>query len=223
MKSITTSQGRFYETSDGKLVPSITTIMNAAPVAFGLRNWWISKSEQDIKRILKEAGERGTATHDAIERLIKKGAITTRGMRPGVIKMVMGFADFYNENDVEILSTEQVVSNNDPEYPCVGRYDADMNFNKTYVVADWKTSKEIHHGHRVQVAFYAKCKGAKEGLILQLKEGKKIRHKVHRVKNIDELYEDFKALYRLYHSWAFPIAPPKEEKMPETITINKGE
>ena len=64
------SNGRFYNTPDGKLLPSVTTILSATKDNSYLDEWRNNIGEQKAAKITEEASRLGTELHKNLERYI---------------------------------------------------------------------------------------------------------------------------------------------------------
>ena len=73
---ITFKDNRFYQCNDvpGQFVPSVTTLLNAAPKPRQFYDW-LKKHGDDSDTIMMEAAERGSRVHGATEQLDKTGKL----------------------------------------------------------------------------------------------------------------------------------------------------
>jgi genome maintenance exonuclease 1 len=82
---VTIEGRRYYATSDGQNLPSVTTILDktkSEASKAALHNWRRSVGEVKAQQITTEAANRGTRMHTYLERYIKEGTIPPRGSNP---------------------------------------------------------------------------------------------------------------------------------------------
>ncbi|HIN73879.1 MAG TPA: hypothetical protein EYM94_03705 [Gammaproteobacteria bacterium] len=64
----TTDQGRRVYLNGKEKLPSVTTILNRTKEeSAGIKAWRLSKGEAEANRIMKEAAQRGSEMHEALE------------------------------------------------------------------------------------------------------------------------------------------------------------
>ena len=84
--SRTTEEGkRLYLTPDGKMVPSVTTILSATEPKEkkeALQNWRRRVGVDKAQAITTEAANRGTRMHTYLEGFVKEGLLNDRGSNP---------------------------------------------------------------------------------------------------------------------------------------------
>ena len=82
---VTIDGRRYYATSDGRKLPSVTTILDATKSdekKQALNEWRNRVGHAQAQKITTEAANRGTRMHTYLERYIKDGAIPPRGSNP---------------------------------------------------------------------------------------------------------------------------------------------
>jgi genome maintenance exonuclease 1 len=82
---VTIDGKRFYATSDGNKLPSVTTILDrtkSEESKKALNQWRARVGAEKAQQITTEAANRGTRMHTYLERYIKEGAIPERGSNP---------------------------------------------------------------------------------------------------------------------------------------------
>ena len=82
---ITIDGKRFYQTSDGNKLPSVTTILDktkSEESKTALHNWRRRVGVEKAQQITTEAANRGTRMHTYLEQYVKDGIIKERGSNP---------------------------------------------------------------------------------------------------------------------------------------------
>jgi hypothetical protein len=74
-KRVQVMDERFYTKDMVSFYPSVTTVLQVYPKGFGYEKW-LKENGDDADSILKEAGERGSKVHDAIDQIIKGEEVT---------------------------------------------------------------------------------------------------------------------------------------------------
>jgi len=124
--------GRFYEVEEGVFYPSSTTILEAYPIAYGMREFLQVNTKAEAEKIKNEAAIRGSKIHHTIELMLKGEKIDPSGMTENQItllglsdkklvsylkdpftekedKMVKGFMTFWEDYKVELVESEMTV------------------------------------------------------------------------------------------------------------------
>ena len=82
---VTIDGKRFYQTSDGNKLPSVTTILDktkSEESKTALHNWRRRVGVEKAQQITTEAANRGTRMHTYLEQYVKDGIIKERGSNP---------------------------------------------------------------------------------------------------------------------------------------------
>jgi len=82
---VTIDGKRFYQTSDGNKLPSVTTILDktkSQEKIQALHNWRRRVGVEKAQEITTEAANRGTRMHTYLEQYVKDGMIKERGSNP---------------------------------------------------------------------------------------------------------------------------------------------
>lgn len=82
---ITVDGRRYYATSDGNRLPSVTTILDQTKPAEkrqALERWRQSVGVERAQQITTEAANRGTRMHSYLEQYVKQGVMPERGSNP---------------------------------------------------------------------------------------------------------------------------------------------
>lgn len=147
-------EGRFYpRLQDAGWNKSVTTVTSAVyPKSKFLIDWQIDTGKEEAERILKEAGEEGTAIHSAIEKLIAGEQISVAGLSDKQKKCVNAFIVWYNEVKPEILAVELRVDHDIKGF--AGRIDLVCRINGQTYIVDFKSSNSVQDSHHVQIGGY---------------------------------------------------------------------
>lgn len=73
LEQINTDAGRFYKTPEGKVYPSVTTILGSFSKD-GIERWRKAVGEEEADRIMQMASARGTRIHNHCEEYLKTGS-----------------------------------------------------------------------------------------------------------------------------------------------------
>lgn len=124
--------GRFYEVEEGVFLPSSTTILEAYPLAYGMREFLQANTKAEAEQIKNEAAIRGSKIHHTIELLLKGEKVVPSGITQDQVKllglsdkklvsylkepfskkedkMVKGFMKFWEDFKVELVENELTV------------------------------------------------------------------------------------------------------------------
>ena len=153
---------RFYKTSSGAFVPSVTTILEAYPKDASYFQW-IKSVGSDADTIRDEAGKRGTTVHELTERYdmgYEVSCVDEQG-RPQykMLEWAMfeRYVDFTNEFKPNVELMELHMASEKLGY--AGTLDRVITIDgKTYLV-DIKTSNSIYPSYWLQLAAYRELLG----------------------------------------------------------------
>ena len=153
---------RFYKTSSGAFVPSVTTILEAYPKDASYFQW-IKSVGSDADTIRDEAGKRGTIVHELTERYdmgYEVSCVDEQG-RPQykMLEWAMfeRYVDFTNEFKPNVELMELHMASEKLGY--AGTLDRVITIDgKTYLV-DIKTSNSIYPSYWLQLAAYRELLG----------------------------------------------------------------
>lgn len=147
-----------YKTSDGKRVPSVTTVLGKFKDPGGLLYWaWNEGMEgRDFRQTREEAADAGTVAHEMVEAYLLKRDPDLAGFSPEVLEKGSAAFDNYlrwaEHSDLEVVATETSMVSESMRTG--GTPDAIGVVNGELCVLDWKTSKSIYPEYLVQVAAY---------------------------------------------------------------------
>lgn len=137
----------------GIKVPGVTTVLSVIHKP-GVVSWQRRHGFYKADRLLKEAGEFGTAVHTAIENYINGQPLES--VNPKVQLALKGFAEWSEANIKRWLCQEQAVWND--EFMYAGTLDGIAElFSGEIVVVDYKTSTSLHASYDLQVTAYMRA------------------------------------------------------------------
>lgn len=238
LKQINFLDHRCYERSEGVYYPSVTSILQYMPKNKFFENW-IKDVGHNADIIMRRAGDEGTQTHNAIEELLEGKELQwideygNARYSELVWGMVLKFKEFWDAVKPELIFTEEFTYSDEHKY--AGTADLVVKIGEENWLIDFKTSNSLHKSYDLQLAAYAKSIEETKGIkidrtaILWLKaitrgadkSGKKIQGKGWELKvvdNIEENFELFKLIYRLYEI-ENPTTEPKFASYPITIKL----
>ena len=153
----TTENGRFYYPSPDKKYPSVTTVLSIQENS-GIEDWKKRVGEEEAKRVLTQAGTRGTEVHLIAEEYINNMPHYARGKMP---------ANMFTFNQIKSLLDENLDNIWFQEAPLysdyikvAGRVDLIGEWQGKLSIIDFKTSrkpkkKEWIKNYFMQESFYA--------------------------------------------------------------------
>ena len=148
-----------YKTSDGKRVPSVTTINKIGQESGGLIHWaWsLGMDNKDYRQVRDDAAESGTVGHALVEAAIQGTDADLSGYAPEAQEAgrmaFKAYQEWREQTRMEILHSEVPLVSNDLRFggcvDAIGR-----GANGQLVILDWKTGS-LYPDHLCQVAAYA--------------------------------------------------------------------
>jgi hypothetical protein len=234
-KQVNVLDQRFYR-RDGKYYPSITSILNYFPKNQFFHSW-LKDVGHNSDIIAAKAAAEGTQVHNASEKLMLGEEIHWMDENGkvhyslDVWKMILKFADFWNQTKPELVATEYHLFSD--EYQYAGTTDIICRMNGKLWLIDIKTSNSIHTSYNLQLAAYAKAWNEThnepiEGVaILWLKASTrgekkdKIQGKGWELKVIENINDNFDMFIKVYDIYRLenPDAKPSTETLPISIKI----
>lgn len=217
---------RCYERSEGVYYPSVTSILNAAPMDPFMVSW-LQDMGKNAEIVRDRAAREGTAVHEAMEDLVSGKTIKWQDEYGNakynlqVWQMILRGFDFHQTYKPEIISAEQFLYSD--KYHYAGTTDLLCKLGGYVWLLDYKTSNHISLTYRMQLAAYAKALEELRGIhvdkcgIVWLKAATRTHSKKEGVyqgegwqviesENIDK---DFEAFLKIYD--VFKIFNPKVE------------
>lgn len=180
MKSFEVDGKRYYSTPEGKF-PSVTTILQSLDNEH-IEKWKSVVGEEEAKRVVSEAVNRGTLIHRVIETYLKKESIDHYLKNP-LVKC------HFNQIKFALDKFDPVIAQEIPVYSkrwkMAGRCDCVAYINGELYVIDFKTSRlrkerDQIKGYELQATAY--------GLMLNEMFETNIEKYIILVTNLDEMY-----------------------------------
>lgn len=166
----------FYYVND-KFVPSVTKILQEAmPTPYALRQWIGDVGNEKAEEKLNKASERGTALHEACEKLLMGQEINLKEDFPDDTdkKVLVGFVNWAAEFKPIVHHIEIQVAS---ELGFAGTIDIDCDIDPAIIykqtkfktdnpswIIDIKSSSNVYDSHKLQVAAYRQAKKEMTGV-----------------------------------------------------------
>ena len=188
---------------------------------------------------MRRAGKQGTQVHEACEQLVLGKEVTwmddygNAKYSQIVWEMILKFADFWRTHKPELISAEDFVWSDEHKY--AGTADLVVKMHGEIWLLDIKTSNSVHKSFDLQLSAYAKGLEEAKGIKIQRtgiiwlkahsrgpsKQKNVIQGKGWKVLQIDEIEENFelfKMIYKLY-SLENPNTEPIYNSYPTTLKL----
>lgn len=156
-QQLTFLDSRFYTTSEGGFVPSVTTILDAYPKDAAYYAW-IKKMGEDADTVRDEAGRRGSVVHNLTERFDQGFKVSLLdddghiGYKLMEWEMFSRYVEFRERFPCEIHASElNLVSS---RLGFAGTLDRVMTINGRKLLVDIKTSNTIYPTYWLQLSAY---------------------------------------------------------------------
>lgn len=228
-----------YYSRDGKLYPSVTSILQFMPKGKFFETW-LKDVGHNADIIAQKAADEGTQVHDAIERYLKGEKIVWlnddgySNYSMDVWKLILKFHEFWTTYKPTLIESEIPLYSD--EYTYAGTCDLVVEINNVKWLLDIKTSNSIHTSMDLQLAAYAQAwnelyeeKIERVGIIWLKsskhkadKKDKKMQGKGWEIyepeKSIGENLKLFSYIHELY-KLENPNPKPSDEQIPTEIQI----
>jgi genome maintenance exonuclease 1 len=152
LKSVTTENGRTYETPTGECYPSITTVLSAYNKK-AIMEWRKRVGEEEANKISAKASGRGTKLHDACEKYLlnEMSDMKIKMMMPDVKDFFFQLKKHIDENVGLVYGIEQ------PLYShllgVAGRCDCIAEWDGEIAIIDYKTASKLKEEDHIQNYF----------------------------------------------------------------------
>jgi len=238
LKQINFLDRRVYKRGEGVYYPSVTTILQYMPKNKFFESW-LKDVGHNADLIMRRAGKQGTQVHEACEQLVLGKEVTwmddygNAKYSQIVWEMILKFADFWRTHKPELISAEDFVWSDEHKY--AGTADLVVKMHGEIWLLDIKTSNSVHKSFDLQLSAYAKGLEEAKGIKIQRtgiiwlkahsrgpsKQKNVIQGKGWKVLQIDEIEENFelfKMIYKLY-SLENPNTEPIYNSYPTTLKL----
>ena len=139
LKSVTTQDGRLYETPTGQRYPSVTTVLSAYNKR-AIFEWRQRVGEEQANRISRKASGRGTKLHTICENYLMNeiDEVKFRTMIPDTKQLFLQLKPYLDDNIGRIYGIEQSLYSD--RLKIAGRCDCIAEWNGELSIVDYKTS-----------------------------------------------------------------------------------
>lgn len=150
--------GRIYTTPEGNRYPSVTTVIGAGSDKSYLERWKARVGEEEARRVSAQATRRGTAVHELVEQYLCNNPTYAKGHMPANILSFKNIKSFLDDNIGTIAGLEIPLYSD--KLRVAGRVDCVAEWNGTWSIVDFKTSKREKarddiHDYFIQCSAYA--------------------------------------------------------------------
>ena len=157
MKSVTTEDGRRYQTPEGLELPSITTVLSILSRK-SIAAWRKRVGEKKANAISKQASSRGTSVHTICEKYLDNDPDYLDGVMPNNIETFQKIRPILDDNINNIHAQEAPLYST--HLGVAGRVDCVAEFNGQISIIDFKTSRKFKrrqwcHNYFMQESAYA--------------------------------------------------------------------
>ena len=168
LESVTTDDGRRYTTPDGKVYPSITTVLSSYNKQVILE-WRQRVGEEEANRVSRKASNRGTKLHSTVEQYLlnEMSPLKMHTMMPDMKELFLKLKPFLDENVNNIYGIEQPLYSH--RLRLAGRCDCIGEWDGKISIIDWKTAnyskeKDQIANYFMQASAYAEMFGEITGI-----------------------------------------------------------
>ena len=139
IQDITSSSGdRVYQTPEGKLYPSVTTVLSAHTKK-GILEWRERVGEEEANRIGGRAAVRGTAVHSLIEKYLQNDPNCRDDFLPHVVQSLENLKPLLDKHVTKVYAQEVPLYSD--HLQLAGTCDAVVEWDGVPTIVDWKTSR----------------------------------------------------------------------------------
>jgi genome maintenance exonuclease 1 len=153
-----TEGGRFYTTPEGKVYPSVTTVLGATKDQTHLLEWKKRLGEAKANQESKRTANRGTALHSICERFILNQEIDLRKEMPVPAQLFSQIRPVLSENIGTVFALENSLYSH--YLKVAGRVDLVAEYDGKLSIIDFKSSnknknKDWIEDYFIQTAMYS--------------------------------------------------------------------
>ena len=140
LEAVTTENGRRYTTPDGKVYPSITTVLSSYNKN-ALFEWRARVGEEEATKITKQSARRGTDLHNLMESYILGDEIDAKTIMPTTLARFRLVQKCLDENLQMVYASETPMFSD--ILRIAGTADLICEWNGEVTVVDFKTAKKM--------------------------------------------------------------------------------
>lgn len=137
MESVTTDEGRKYQTPEGVNLPSITTVLSILS-RDSIAKWRKRVGEEEANKISTRASGRGTRVHEIIEKYMNNEEDYRDGYTPDIIQSFLDVRSILDNRIGTVYAMEAPLYST--HLGVAGRVDCIAEFDGKLSVIDFKTS-----------------------------------------------------------------------------------
>jgi ATP-dependent exoDNAse (exonuclease V) beta subunit len=140
LKSVTTDSGRRYSTPDGKVYPSITTVLSHSTDKTHIFEWRKRIGAEAANKITAKSSSRGTKLHTVCENYVlnELNDMKIKMMMPDIKDFFMQLKPLMDEHIGKVYGTEQALFSH--RLRLAGRTDCIAEWNGKLSIIDYKNS-----------------------------------------------------------------------------------
>jgi len=196
LKSVTTEDGRLYETPTGQRYPSVTTVLSAYNKK-AIFEWRQRVGEEEANRISRAASGRGTRLHNAVEKYLlnEMTELKRKSIMPDALPLYTQLENILKVKIGDIYGIEQPLYSD--RLGIAGRCDCIAEWEGVLSIVDWKTAKDYKQKNHIQNYF---MQGAAYAEMFEERTGKPIEQVVIAIANDNmnpQIFVEKKADYLL--------------------------
>jgi len=152
LKSVTTENGRLYQTPSGEMYPSVTTVLSSYNKKDILK-WRERIGNEEANKISQSASRKGTRFHHLCENYIRNQMDETKisGIIPDIKELFLKIKPILDNKLGKIYALEQSLYSD--SYKIAGRVDCIAEWNGQISVIDFKTSARHKNQFNIQNYF----------------------------------------------------------------------
>lgn len=221
---------------DGKYLPAVTHVLaETLPMPYALRYWLGEVGNERAQQKLEKAGDRGTAIHEACEKLIMGEELNLTKEFPisSDKKVLVGFINWFAEFQPKLIKGTQPELILASQKGYAGTLDLPVVLRETPTIVDIKTSAGVYDSHKLQLVAYRQAFKEMYGIETDIA----ILHLTPKAKKGFIYYDQSKlmidgkpvtiddfmtviAMYKVLHGGKIP-EPPEVDEYPEILKLEK--
>lgn len=153
LQSVTLEGSRKYTTPEGKIYPSVTTILSHSTDKTFLFEWRKRVGEEEANRIVKKSSGRGTKLHSVCEKYLlnELNDMKIRMMMPDIKDFFLQLRPHIDKNIGNVYGLEQALYSD--RLRMAGRTDCIAEWNGKLSIVDYKNSIKEKREDRIQNYF----------------------------------------------------------------------